>query len=149
MFGSVRNVTTRPDCNGTGKIIAINVPHATARATSSRKRIQVNIPAGIDDGQSIRIREKVSRCKRRTEMWPLVEVQVTRSSDLPETGYEHLLYRTDYICAGSARRWCEDQHRWRRRSLYRKTGNSDRYQDPSQGKAFHLSGTAMYAAITM
>ena len=38
-------LTLRPDCRGTGFI-------------SSRKKIQVSIPAGIDNGQSIRIREK-------------------------------------------------------------------------------------------
>ena len=59
MFGMVRNVTVCPDCQGTGKIIREKCPDCRGTGfTSSRKKIQVSIPAGIDDGQSIRIREK-------------------------------------------------------------------------------------------
>lgn len=59
LFGMVRNVQTCPDCGGTGKIVKEKCPdcHGTGY-TSSRKKIAVTIPAGIDDGQSIRIREK-------------------------------------------------------------------------------------------
>ena len=59
MFGMVRNVQTCPDCGGTGKIIKDKCPDCRGTGfTASRKKIQVSIPAGIDDGQSIRIREK-------------------------------------------------------------------------------------------
>lgn len=58
-FGTVRNVQTCPDCGGTGKIIKEKCQdcHGTGYI-ASRKKIQVSIPAGIDAGQSIRIRDK-------------------------------------------------------------------------------------------
>lgn len=59
LFGTVQNVQDCPDCHGTGKIIRDKCTscHGTGY-TSSKKKIKVTIPAGIDDGQSIRIREK-------------------------------------------------------------------------------------------
>lgn len=59
LFGMVQNVQSCPDCNGTGQIIKEKC--ADCRGTgyiASKKKIQVSIPAGIDDGQSVRIREK-------------------------------------------------------------------------------------------
>ena len=59
MFGMVRNVQTCPECHGTGKVIKDKCPDCRGTGyTSSRKKIQVSVPAGIDNGQSIRIREK-------------------------------------------------------------------------------------------
>ncbi|MCI5994613.1 MAG: molecular chaperone DnaJ [Blautia sp.] len=59
LFGTVRNVQTCPDCGGTGKVVKEKCTHCHGSGyTSSRKKIAVTIPAGIDDGQSIRIREK-------------------------------------------------------------------------------------------
>ncbi|MCC8152572.1 MAG: molecular chaperone DnaJ [Lachnospiraceae bacterium] len=59
LFGMVQNVQTCPDCRGTGKIIKDKCPDCRGTGyTSSRKKIKVNIPAGIDNGQSVRIRDK-------------------------------------------------------------------------------------------
>ena len=59
MFGMMRNVQTCPECRGSGKIVKEKCPKCKGTGyTSSRKRIQVTVPAGIDNGQSIRIREK-------------------------------------------------------------------------------------------
>lgn len=58
-FGTVQNVQTCPDCRGTGKIIKEKCSDCGGTGyVSSRKKIQVSIPAGIDNGQSVRIREK-------------------------------------------------------------------------------------------
>ncbi len=58
-FGMVRNVQTCPDCSGSGKIIEDKCPDCGGTGyKSSRKTISVSIPAGIDNGQSVRIREK-------------------------------------------------------------------------------------------
>ena len=58
-FGTVQNVQTCPDCNGTGKVVKDKCPDCRGTGYIARKRkIQVTIPAGIDNGQSVRIREK-------------------------------------------------------------------------------------------
>ena len=59
LFGMVRNVQTCPDCRGTGKIVKEKCMDCYGSGyISKKKKIQVSIPAGIDDGQSIRIRDK-------------------------------------------------------------------------------------------
>ncbi len=58
-FGMVQNVQTCPDCGGTGKIIREKCSDCGGTGyISNKKKISVTIPAGIDNGQSIRIREK-------------------------------------------------------------------------------------------
>ena len=58
-FGTVRNVQTCPDCGGTGKIVKEKCPDCHGSGyIANRKKIQVSIPAGIDNGQSVRIRDK-------------------------------------------------------------------------------------------
>lgn len=58
-FGTVQNVQSCPECSGSGKIVREKC--ADCRGTgyvANKKKIQVSIPAGIDNGQSVRIREK-------------------------------------------------------------------------------------------
>ncbi len=58
-FGMVQNIETCPDCMGSGKIIKDKCPdcHGTGYV-ANRKKIEVAVPAGIDNGQTIRIRDK-------------------------------------------------------------------------------------------
>jgi len=59
LFGMIRSEQTCPDCRGTGKIIREKCPDCYGTGyVSGRKKIKVIIPAGIDNGQSIRIRGK-------------------------------------------------------------------------------------------
>lgn len=58
-FGAVQNVQTCPECRGTGKIIKDKCTSCGGSGyVATKKKIQVTIPAGIDNGQSIRIRDK-------------------------------------------------------------------------------------------
>lgn len=59
LFGMVQNVRTCPDCNGTGKVIKEKCSDCYGTGyISNKKKIAVAVPAGIDNGQSIRIRGK-------------------------------------------------------------------------------------------
>ena len=58
-FGQVQNVQTCPDCRGTGKVVKEKCSDCYGTGYISKKKtIQVTIPAGIDNGQSIRIAGK-------------------------------------------------------------------------------------------
>lgn len=59
LFGMVQNVQACPDCRGSGKIVKEKCPNCHGNGyVSNKKKISVSIPAGIDNGQSVRIREK-------------------------------------------------------------------------------------------
>ena len=56
MFGTVQNVQGCPDCGGTGQIIREKCPDCRGTGyITRRKKLKVTIPAGIDDGQSVRM----------------------------------------------------------------------------------------------
>lgn len=58
-FGQIQTTTTCPDCRGKGKIIKEKC--AACQGTGKMRKtdtIPFNIPKGVDDGQSVRIRSK-------------------------------------------------------------------------------------------
>ncbi len=56
LFGTVRNVQTCPDCQGTGKVIKDKCSDCQGTGyIPMKKRYSVDIPAGIDNGQSTRL----------------------------------------------------------------------------------------------
>jgi molecular chaperone DnaJ len=90
LFGMVRNVQTCPDCKGTGKIIKDKCADCYGTGfISSKKKIKVSIPAGIDGGQSVRIRSKGepgSNGGPRGDL--LVEVEVSRHPIFQRQDYD-------------------------------------------------------------
>jgi molecular chaperone DnaJ len=59
LFGMTRTISVCPDCGGSGKIIKYKCSNCAGTGfVKSKKKIQVAVPAGIDNGQSIRIRAK-------------------------------------------------------------------------------------------
>ena len=59
LFGMSQNIQTCPDCRGTGKIIKEKCNDCYGNGyITAKKKIKVGIPAGIDNGQSVRIRGK-------------------------------------------------------------------------------------------
>ena len=94
LFGAMRSVQTCPDCHGTGKIVKDKCPDCAGSGyISGRKKIQVTIPAGIDDGQSIRIAgkgEPGANGGQRGDL--LVEVNVMRHPIFQRQDYN--LYST-------------------------------------------------------
>ena len=90
LFGMVRNVQACPDCRGTGRIIKDKCPNCRGDGyVTNRKTIEVTIPAGIDDGQSVRIREKGEPGINGGERGDLlVEVIVAPSTEFARDGYD-------------------------------------------------------------
>ncbi len=59
IFGMMQTETACPDCRGTGKIIKDKCPDCRgAGYVTRRNKLNVDIPAGIDNGMSVRVRDK-------------------------------------------------------------------------------------------
>lgn len=58
LFGVIQNVSACPECNGTGKTVKDKCPDCRGTGyISKKKNLEVNIPAGIDNGQQVRLRD--------------------------------------------------------------------------------------------
>ena len=62
LFGVMEQETVCPDCGGSGRIVDVKCDHCGGKGYTHVKRdMEVNIPAGINAGQQIRIRGKGGR----------------------------------------------------------------------------------------
>ncbi len=90
LFGTVQNVQACPDCSGTGKVIKDKCPDCYGTGyIASKKKIEISIPAGIDNGQCVRIREKGEPGRNggpRGDL--LVEVRVSRHPIFQRRDYD-------------------------------------------------------------
>lgn len=79
-FGPMQSIQTCPDCHGTGKIIREKCRECGGSGVVRRKQtLEIPIPAGIDNGQQVRIRGKGEPGKNggaRGDL--LVEIHVDR-----------------------------------------------------------------------
>lgn len=90
LFGMVQNVTTCPACGGKGTVIREKCPDCHGQGyTSKNEKLSVTIPAGIDHGQSVRLRGKGEPGKNggaRGDL--LVEVYVERHPEFQRVDYD-------------------------------------------------------------
>ncbi len=102
LFGTMQSVTTCTDCGGTGKVIKEKCPDCYgAGYISKRKKVPVDIPAGIDDRQSIRITGQGELGRNggpRGDL--LVDIRVIPSNEFERDGMD--VYTKTYISYAQA-----------------------------------------------
>ena len=85
-----RTVQSCPDCGGSGKIIKYKCSNCAGTGyVKSKKKIQVAVPSGIDNGQSIRLRGKGEPGINGGEQGDLlVEVVISAHPIFQRDGYD-------------------------------------------------------------
>ncbi len=95
-FGMVSTTVNCPKCGGTGRII--KEPCKTCRGSGTQRvqrRISVNVPAGIDDGQTISLHGQGNAGKNGGPAGDLLVNVRVRQSDIFEREGDDILYEMD------------------------------------------------------
>lgn len=96
ILGAIRAQTTCPSCHGAGQQPKTNCKRC--RGTGSvrgKRRLKVAIPAGIDDGQSVRLREQGEPGLRGAKAGDLfIRIRVRPNSVFRRDGFDLLTRRT-------------------------------------------------------
>ena len=95
-FGTVSTTVNCPKCGGTGRII--KEPCKTCRGSGTQRvqrRISVNVPAGIDDGQTISLHGQGNAGKNGGPAGDLLVNVRVRQSDVFEREGDDILYEMD------------------------------------------------------
>ncbi|MDY6352145.1 MAG: molecular chaperone DnaJ [Lachnospiraceae bacterium] len=102
IFGMVTRSSVCPDCGGSGFIIKDKCPDCRGTGFKpQKKKILVAIPAGIDDGQMVRLRGKGDPGANNGPRGDLlVEVRVVRNNEFQRNGYD--IYSTHPISFAQA-----------------------------------------------
>ena len=101
-FGTVQNVQTCPECQGSGKVIKEKCSDCGGTGYKPvKKKISVSIPAGVDSGTSVRIREKGEPGINGGPRGDLL-VEVTVSKDPHFTRQDTTIYSVEPITFAQA-----------------------------------------------
>ena len=102
MFGAMQQTTTCPECQGSGQIIRDKCRDCRGTGYISKKtKIEVDIPAGIDNGQMVRIKGKGEPGRNGGERGDLlVEVIVYQDEHFIRSDMD--IYATQYISFAEA-----------------------------------------------
>ena len=97
LFGMVQNVITCPNCRGKGVIIKDKCPDCRGEGyVTKMEKLSVSIPAGIDNGQSVRLRGKGEPGKNGGSRGDLlVEIRVKRHEIFSRRDYD--IYSVAYV----------------------------------------------------
>ena len=102
MFGMMQSVDTCPNCGGEGKVIKEKCPACFGAGYKQiRKKVSVDIPAGIDDRNRIRVAGEGEPGRNggpRGDL--LVDVRVIPSTEFQRDGLN--IYNTTYISFAQA-----------------------------------------------
>ncbi len=85
LFGNMQTLVTCPSCHGEGKIIKNRCPKCHGEGRSkARKTISINIPAGVSEGQYIRLRGQGNIGKRGGEKGDILVMIHEKEHDIFE-----------------------------------------------------------------